>query len=78
MFMRMRFVWANAILLANTAIVATAFAQKERVPQTVDTHALAVDEVKQLLLLMDTDRNGKISKQEWMKFIGKRVHSIQK
>jgi len=77
MFMRMRFVWANAILLANTAIVATAFAQKERVPQTVDTHALAEEEVKQLLL-MDTNRNGKISRQEWTKFIGKRVHSIQK
>ena len=26
-------------------------------------------EVRQLLLLMDTDKNGKISKQEWMKFM---------
>ena len=26
-------------------------------------------EVKALLLLMDTDKNGKISKQEWMKFM---------
>jgi hypothetical protein len=25
--------------------------------------------VLQLLLLMDTDKNGKISKQEWMKFM---------
>jgi len=31
--------------------------------------ALAEDEVKRLLLLMDTDKNGKISKQEWMKFM---------
>jgi EF hand len=27
------------------------------------------DEVKQLLLLIDTDQSGKISKQEWMKFM---------
>ena len=26
-------------------------------------------EVKELLLLMDTDKNGKISKQEWMTFM---------
>jgi Ca2+-binding EF-hand superfamily protein len=25
--------------------------------------------VKQLLLLMDTDKNGKISKDEWMQFM---------
>jgi Ca2+-binding EF-hand superfamily protein len=25
--------------------------------------------VKQLLLLMDTDKNGKISKHEWMQFM---------
>ena len=31
--------------------------------------ALAEENVKDLLLLMDTDRNGKISKQEWMKFM---------
>jgi len=35
----------------------------------VDKQLLAEDDVKQLLLLMDTDKNGKISKQEWMKFM---------
>jgi hypothetical protein len=35
----------------------------------VDKQALAEGEVKQLLLLMDTDKIGKISKQEWMKFM---------
>lgn len=34
-----------------------------------DKIALGENEVKQLLLLMDTDENGKISKQEWMKFM---------
>ena len=35
----------------------------------MDKQALAEDEVKQLLLLMDTDKNGKISKEEWMRFM---------
>jgi hypothetical protein len=34
-----------------------------------NTVALGEDEVKQLLTLMDTDKNGKISKQEFMKFM---------
>jgi hypothetical protein len=33
------------------------------------TLALAEDEVKQLLLLMDTNKNGRISKQEFMAFM---------
>jgi EF hand len=34
-----------------------------------DELALGENEVKPLLLLMDTDKNGKISKQEFMKFM---------
>jgi uncharacterized membrane protein len=45
------------------------FAQKAAVPKPQDTLALGEDEVKQLLLLMDTDKTGKITKQEWMKFM---------
>jgi hypothetical protein len=31
--------------------------------------AAATDAAKQLLLAMDTDQSGKVSKQEWMKFM---------
>lgn len=31
--------------------------------------AIATEAAKQLLLAMDTDKNGKISKQEWMTFM---------
>ncbi len=31
--------------------------------------AIATETAKQLLLAMDADKNGKISKQEWMKFM---------
>lgn len=34
-----------------------------------DKLAIATANAKQLLLLMDTDKNGKISKQEWMNFM---------
>ena len=52
-------------------ILSPAIAQKvERsVPKQQRTLALGEDEVKQLLLLMDTDKSGKISKQEFMRFM---------
>jgi hypothetical protein len=56
-------------LLAVGATMETAIGQKAATPKPTDKLALAEPEVKQLLLLMDTDKNGKISKQEWMKFM---------
>jgi Ca2+-binding EF-hand superfamily protein len=44
-------------------------AQRQVVPKPQDKLALGEPEVTQLLLLMDTDKNGKISKEEWMKFM---------
>jgi Ca2+-binding EF-hand superfamily protein len=43
--------------------------QKAAVPKAQDKLTLGEDEVKQLLLLMDTEKTGKITKQEWMKFM---------
>ena len=42
---------------------------KAAVPKPQDKLALGEEEVKQLLLLMDTDKNGRISKAEYMKFM---------
>jgi EF hand len=39
------------------------------VPKPPDKLALGEDDVKQLLLLMDTNKTGKITKSEWMKFM---------
>ena len=58
-----------AVLVATWAMPGTAVAQKAATPKPQDKLALGEAEVKQLLLLMDTDKNGKISKQEWMKFM---------
>jgi len=60
---------AITVLLATVAILGTAVAQRAAVPKPQDKLALGEPEVTQLLLLIDTDKNGKISKQEWIKFM---------
>ena len=51
------------------ALTSAAFAQKASVPKQQEQAALTGPHVKELMLLMDTNENGKISKQEWMKFM---------
>ena len=46
--------------------------------QQPDKLALGEGQVKQLLLLMDTDQNGKISKQEWMNFMEAEFDQLDK
>jgi EF hand domain-containing protein len=48
------------------------------VPKAQRTLALGEDEVKQLLLLMDTDKNGKISKKEFMQFMETEFERLDK
>ena len=65
-------------LFAIGVIAGTAFAQKTAVPKPQDRLALGEEQVKQLLLLLDTDENGKISKQEWMKFMEAEFERLDK
>jgi hypothetical protein len=58
-----------AILATTWGMVGTTSAQKAGVPKPQDKFAIGEDEAKQLLLLVDTDKKGKVSKQEWMKFM---------
>jgi hypothetical protein len=58
-----------AVLVATWATLGTAVAQKAAVPKSPDKLAIGEDEVKQLLLLMDTNKTGKITKREWKKFM---------
>jgi hypothetical protein len=55
---------AFSVLVATWAEPRTAAAQKAAVPKAQVKLALGEEEVKQLLLRIDTDENGKISKQE--------------
>src|SRR5208337_351300 len=79
---RTKVVWISAfsaVLIAICAALATAPAQtKAAAPLPQDKLALAEGEVKQLLLLMDTNKNGKISKQEWMNFMEAEFERLDK
>jgi Ca2+-binding EF-hand superfamily protein len=69
---------AIVVLVAAWAMLGPAIAQRAATPKAQDKIALGEDEVKQLLLLMDTDQNGKISKEEWMKFMEAEFDKLDK
>jgi hypothetical protein len=59
-----------AVVAMAGAIALAALAQtKATAPKPQDRVALGEEQAKQLLLLIDTDKSGKISKQEWMRFM---------
>lgn len=53
-------------LLGASSFVAPCVAQKAAVPKQPDTVALAKDKIVEVVLLMSPDKQGKISKQEFM------------
>jgi hypothetical protein len=55
-----------ALLVVTT--LGVGFAQRG-VPKQPDKNVMAIENVKQLLLVMDPDKRGKISKQQWMAFM---------
>ena len=57
-----------ATFLAAGTGIGTAVAQEQTVPAP-DKITLGENEVKQLVLLLDRDKNGKISRQEFMEFM---------
>ena len=74
---------AIAALFASGAIAGAALpSQKQATPKPQATQksrdelALAEPEVVQLLLLMENNKNGKISKQECMKFMETEVDRV--
>jgi hypothetical protein len=68
MLTRRNLVSALAVLGTAYAISEAGAQEKDALPKPPGTLALGQAEVEQLLLLMDTDKDGKISKKEWMDF----------
>lgn len=69
-----RFRWGKfaiviAVLVVAITFLVTAAAQKANVPHAQDRLAMGEENVKQLLLLMDTDKNGMVSREAYMKFM---------
>ncbi|MGB7727699.1 MAG: hypothetical protein WBL50_06685 [Candidatus Acidiferrum sp.] len=65
-----KFVVAIAMVFTTGGMRGSALSQtKAGDPKPQNKLALGEDDVKQLLLLVDSDKNGKISRQEWMSFM---------
>ncbi len=60
---------ALGILFALGAVQNTAVPQKSAVPKPRDNLVLGEDEVKRLMLRIDPNERGKITKQKWVKFM---------
>ena len=70
--------WKIAMPVLGLLLTSAAFAQKEPAPKAPDKVAIGEAEVTQLLALMDTDKSGKISKQEFMKFMEAEFNRLDK
>jgi|SRR5579862_9520115 len=57
------------VLVATGAALRSSVAQKASVPKPQDKLALGEVQVKQILLLMETDNHGKVSKHDYMTFM---------
>lgn len=68
----------RGLLIAVMSATGAAVAQKVGAPAQGDKFAAANENVKQLLLLMDTDKSGRISKHEWMSFMEAEFNRLDK
>jgi len=58
----------TTVLLVFAAVMATA-AQRQSVPKAQNKIVMGEDQVKKLLPLMEADKQGHVSKQEFMKYM---------
>jgi hypothetical protein len=69
---RRNFVWflgVIVVLVATLTLLGNAAAQKASVPKLQDKLTMGEDDVKHLLLLMETDKKGMVSKREYMRYM---------
>jgi len=60
----------TALMTTTFVLTGTSFAQTTTAgPKTPNKQVIAEDNAKEILLLMDANKDGKISKQEWMNFM---------
>jgi len=81
MLRRSKKTWAlvvTLLMLASLGLFGTAAAQKASVPRPQDKLAMGEDQVRQLLALMDADKNGKVSKEKYMRFMDAEFERLDK
>ena len=69
---------AIAALVATVTMMGTAAAQKASVPKPQNKLAIGEEGIRQLLPLMNTDKSGMVSKQEFMKFMEAEFERLDK
>ena len=77
-FGRVRVITLAVLVVGIFALIGTAAAQKSEVPKEQNRLALGEEHVKQLLLLMNSDAHGMVSKQEYMKFMEAEFRRLDK
>jgi len=75
---KVRLVVGAVVVVAVLTVLGTAAAQKASAPKPQDRLAIGEQNVRQLLLLMNTDKNGMVSKQEYMRFMEAEFHRLDK
>ena len=75
---KVRLIISTTVLLAVVTFLGTAAAQKASAPKPQDRLTLGEEHVKQLLLLMDADKNGVVSKQEYMRYMEAEFQRLDK
>jgi hypothetical protein len=78
---RINYVWFIAViamLVATLTLLGHAAAQKASVPKPQDKLAMGEDDVRHLLLLMDADKKGMVSKQEYMGYMEAEFERLDK
>lgn len=75
---RIRLVVGTTVIVVALTVLGTAAAQKAAAPKTQDRLTIGEQNVKQLLLLMDTDRDGMVSKAEYMRFMEAEFRRLDK
>jgi hypothetical protein len=71
--------WSITGLLAARVMLGPAIAaQSTAIPKTQDNVAMGEAEIKQLLPLMGQDKNGKVSKRDFMRFMEEEFDRLDK
>jgi hypothetical protein len=73
-----RVVGIITVLAAAGTVLCSATVQKMPVPRPQDNLAMGEDQVRQLLLLMPTDKKSMVSRQEYMKFMEAEFNRLDK
>jgi hypothetical protein len=66
---KLKLILGGVLFMASAAVTSTAIADQPAAPASATKLKVGLSPVAQLVQLMDTDKNGKVSKEEFMRFM---------